>query len=84
MIPCMVSLALVRPTYTVNENGTNAVITITRTNGSLGQVSAVGNERRGAAPPFRVPTNDYITRPATWFIFGSGITNKTNQRADRG
>ena len=58
--------------YTVNENGTNAVITLSRTNGSAGSVSVVLSTANGTA----VNGVNY-TGYSNTVAFGPGITNKT-------
>lgn len=58
--------------FTVNENGTNAVITLTRTNGSAGSVSVVFSTANGTAI-----NNVNYTGVSNTVAFGQGITNKT-------
>ena len=58
--------------YTVNENGTNAVITLTRTNGSAGSVSVVFATANGTAIK-----NVNYTGVTNTITFGQGVTNKT-------
>ena len=58
--------------YTVNENGTNAVITFTRTNGSYGQVSATFFTVNGTAIG-----NVNYTGKTNPIVFGDTITNRT-------
>ncbi len=63
------------PIYTVNENATNAVITVLRTGGSVGQVSLqYATIKGGTAVPGA--TNDYILT-AGQLTFASGVTNAT-------
>lgn len=59
------------PTYTVNENGTNAVITLTRTNGSSGPVSVVFSTADGTA------TSANYSGLTNTISFGQGVTNRT-------
>ena len=58
--------------FTVNENGTNAVILLSRTNGSAGSVSVVFATANGTA----VSSLNYTGQTNT-IAFGQGITNKT-------
>lgn len=60
------------PTFTVNENATNAIITITRSNGSTGPVSVRFATTNGTA----VAGVDYIGVTNT-LSFGDGITSRT-------
>lgn len=59
--------------YTVNENGGSAVITLTRTNGSSGSVSALFSTLNGTA----VAGVNYTGKTNVSVTFGDGITNKT-------
>ena len=58
--------------FTVNENGTNAVITLTRTNGSANSVSVVFATANGTAT--RAVNYTGVTNTIT---FGQGVTNRT-------
>jgi uncharacterized delta-60 repeat protein/uncharacterized repeat protein (TIGR01451 family) len=71
------TLGFVMPTnYFVSENATNAVITVIRTNGSVGQVTIQYATVPGTGPQGALPgnTNDYISETGT-LIFPSGQTN---------
>ncbi|MDB6034285.1 MAG: hypothetical protein JWM16_4623 [Verrucomicrobiales bacterium] len=65
------TFAFSSPTYTVNENSGNAVVTIVRTNGSVGNVSVQFYTQNGTA----VAGQDYTTVTQT-VTFASGVTNK--------
>jgi uncharacterized repeat protein (TIGR01451 family)/uncharacterized delta-60 repeat protein len=58
--------------FSVNENGTNATITVVRTNGSFGSVSVQYATANGSA----LSGTDYQSRSGS-LSFGSGQTNKT-------
>ncbi|MDB6125895.1 MAG: hypothetical protein JWQ71_4888 [Pedosphaera sp.] len=62
------------PTYIVNEGGTNATITVTRTNGSSGLVTVRYATSNGTA--IAGPANDYITTSGR-LDFGPTETVKT-------
>ncbi len=64
--------------YFVSEGGTNAVITVIRTNGSQGSVSVQYQTIPGTGPLGALPgaTNDYTAVSGT-LTFGSGVTNLT-------
>ena len=68
--------------YTVDQNGTNAVITVVRTNGSSGVVQINYATANGVDNlPFTVgaragSTNDYLATSGK-LTFGDGITNQT-------
>jgi uncharacterized repeat protein (TIGR01451 family)/uncharacterized delta-60 repeat protein len=68
------TLVFSAPQFYVNESGTNAVITVIRTNGSTGPVSVQYQTIPGTAQPGA--TNDYIATSGT-LNFNSGETNKT-------
>ncbi len=59
--------------YVVNETGTNAMITILRTNGNIGQISVLLTAGGGGSA---VPGVDYTPTNGT-VVFGDGETSKT-------
>ncbi|HEX2951809.1 MAG TPA: carbohydrate-binding protein, partial [Armatimonadota bacterium] len=59
-------------TYTVNENGSNALITLSRANGSEGPVSVNYTTSNGTA----TAGTDYTTTSGT-LTFGAGVTSQT-------
>jgi uncharacterized delta-60 repeat protein len=62
--------------FVVNEDGTNAVITVIRTNGAVGTVTI--NYTLGAASNNTAQAgSDYIQRPGNTLTFASGVTNQT-------
>ena len=70
------------PTYKVDENGTNAVISLTRTNGYSGVVSVRYQTANGTNNlPLTVgatagSTNDYLAASGT-LVFADGVTNQS-------
>lgn len=69
-------IGFARPIFTVLENQTNALITVTRTNGSEGQVTVQYQTANGSA--VAGTGQDYTARTGT-LTFGSGETNKIIQ-----
>ncbi len=65
--------------YIVNEGGTNAVITLTRTNGSAGRVTVRFSTTTNAPPPTATPgaTNDYTAVNNLTVTFANGQTTRT-------
>lgn len=60
--------------FVVNENVTNAVVTVIRTNGSYGTVSVQYATVTGGSASAGA---DYTTRPSTTLTFADGQTNRT-------
>jgi hypothetical protein len=71
-VPSAGSLQFSAPTYTVNENGTEALITVTRVNGSFGTVTVAYDTGDGTASA----GSDYITASGTLW-FEDGVTSQT-------
>src|SRR5207249_10549908 len=69
------SFSFAAPTFTVNENGTNAVITVVRTGGSSGAVQVDYMTANGTNSP-ALAGSDYTARSST-LSFASGQTNRT-------
>ncbi len=65
------ALGFSAPIYTVNEDGTNATIHVSRTNGSVGQVSV-----QYATYDLTATNADYTPKSGT-LTFASGATNQT-------
>lgn len=66
------TLTLLSANYVVNENVTNAVVTVIRTNGSYGSVSV----SYATVPGGTATAADYQSRSGT-LVFANGQTNKT-------
>ncbi|MGB5517813.1 MAG: Calx-beta domain-containing protein [Gammaproteobacteria bacterium] len=71
-VPPVGSLQLSAPSYTVNENDAEAVITVTRVNGSFGTVAVDYNTGDGTASA----GSDYEAESGT-LIFDEGVTSQT-------
>ena len=71
-VPSAGSLQFSAPTYTVDENGTVASITVTRVNGSFGIVAVDYNTADGTASA----GSDYIAASGT-LIFDDGVTSQS-------
>jgi len=71
-VPSAGSLQFSAPTYTVDENGAAALITVTRLNGSFGTVTVDYNTGDGTASA----GSDYIAASGT-LIFDDGVTSQT-------
>lgn len=71
------TLGFTSPTFTVNENGGNAVVTVTRTNGFAGTVTIQYVTADGTNNPANAGV-DYTSRSGT-LTFNSGVTNQTLQ-----
>jgi uncharacterized delta-60 repeat protein len=69
------SFSFSAPSFTVNENGTNAVITVIRTGGSVGSVQVDYMTANGTNSP-ALAGSDYTARNST-LSFASGQTNRT-------
>ncbi len=68
-------LSFSSPTYTINENGVRATITVLRTNGSSGPISVDYFTKPGTAPQ-AIPGQDYSNVSNT-LSFASGQTSRT-------
>jgi uncharacterized delta-60 repeat protein/uncharacterized repeat protein (TIGR01451 family) len=64
------------PTYVTNENAVRAIITVIRTNGSVGQVSVDYFTTTEVTPPVATTNADYATTRGT-LTFASGQTSRT-------
>ncbi|MGB5582543.1 MAG: Calx-beta domain-containing protein, partial [Gammaproteobacteria bacterium] len=71
-VPPVGSLQFSAPSYTVNENDAEAVITVTRVNGSFGTVAVDYNTGDGTASA----GSDYEAESGT-LIFDEGVTSQT-------